>query len=639
MKVLLLTIVLVCVWSLSLAQSKSYTTFKDYFVVAMNPDSLEKVVYSQKSSQIRYMHDLIWLEYSRYKVSDNFGRDLSTIQKLVSQQRSGVGTAMYNYLMGMRYKSEDAPRALNHYQQALTYFGRTNDTSGMAHCHLALMRLNIDNYNERIGDMDRAKFHYDQTVLLVKTSSDVRNKISLMPRYLAEQDLFYTPMTPTEAEKKYEGIVQLVRQHPEMRFMLKDIYLNLSFFYLINKDYKTAIEKLKRSLKYATHCSQYNQITIYSNLAAASEGLGNYVEMELYLKKILTAGPAKIPFNEYVRIEANFGMAVAIINNRKIDGLLPYVVAYDSLKRAYTERLKIRELLILQTKYETEKKQSTINALEVEKKYLADRNQLVLIGLVVSMLIIGLVSFLAIRLHKTNAELKSLQQSRDKLYTVIAHDLREPLSSLANVGSLLRFLIQANKQDEIKKVTQHLDQMGQQTGLLLNNLLEWGKNNHFDQQSPTHTFDAAPLLLELASVYTTLAEAKGITLAVDVPTSYPLTTNPKDLSLMVRNLLDNALKFTPTGGQVWLRASATPGSASGATTATIEVADTGNGIGADQLTYLRQVIEGHLEPQVGTHGLGLGLVLIMDFARKNGASLTVQSHEGRGTTVSLGVPR
>ncbi|WP_157815903.1 tetratricopeptide repeat-containing sensor histidine kinase [Spirosoma pollinicola] len=544
MKFFLLTLLLTIRVFTALAQPKTYTSFQDYFVVNMNPDSLEKVVYSHKDDQSRYMHELIWLEYSRYKISDNFGNDLATIQKLVSQQRSGVGIAMYNYLMGIRYKSEDAPKALTYFQKALTYFDRTSDTSGMAHCHLALMRLNIDNFNERVGDIDKAKFHYDKTLSLVETSSDPRNKISLMPRYLAELDLFYQPMTLAEVEKKYDSIVQLVGKYPEMRFMLKDIYLNLSFFYILNKDFQTAINKLNLSLKYAAHCSSYNQITIYSNLASANEGLGNYVEMERYLKKILAAGRSKIGLNDYVIIEANFGMAIARTKTKKVKDLLPYLLAYDSLKRAYTERVKIKELLNLQAKYESEKKEATIKTLELEKQRNEDRNQLIMAGLVLALIIIGIISLLAVRLRTTNTELQSLQQSRDKLYTVIAHDLREPINSIMNVGTLLRFLIRQNRSQDVEKVTQQIDLMGQQTSLLLNNLLEWGKNNHFEQQSSPQPFDAAPLLQELTQVYKGLAEAKGVLLSVVIPDHYTLTANPKDLSLIVRNLLDNALKHT-----------------------------------------------------------------------------------------------
>ncbi|WP_170069405.1 sensor histidine kinase [Spirosoma pollinicola] len=63
--------------------------------------------------------------------------------------------------------------------------------------------------------------------------------------------------------------------------------------------------------------------------------------------------------------------------------------------------------------------------------------------------------------------------------------------------------------------------------------------------------------------------------------------------------------------------------------------DTGDGIAPDQLAYLQQVFSGKRRPQVGTHGLGLGLVLINDFARRNGATLRFNSQPGQGTTVSV----
>ncbi|MEZ0487201.1 tetratricopeptide repeat-containing sensor histidine kinase [Fibrella aquatica] len=635
MKLTSLTCILLCGVYAALAQPKQYASFRDYFVVNMNPDSLQEKIYAQKRDQTRYVHDLIWLEYSRYKVSDNFGNDLVTIQKMTSQQRFGIGAAMYNYLMGLRYKSEDAPKALVHFQKALTYFDRTKDTSGLAHCHLALMRLNIDNYNERIGDSKEAKFHYDRVVTLVQQSTDKRNEISLLPRYLTEHDLFYKEMSLSDLAKEYLRIINLIKQYPEMRFMLKDIYLNLSFFYLVNKDYKTAIEKLKLSLYNSSHCSEYNQITIYSNLASASEGLGDYIATEKYLRKILSARSSTVHFNDYVYIDANYGMAIASIKNKKFEQVIPYITAYDSLGRAYTERLKVQDLLKLQTKYESEKKEATINMLKKEQLRTDHRNQLILAGLLVALVIIGVIGVLVVRLRKTNAELQSLQSSRDKLYTVIAHDLREPINSLMSVGTLLRHLIRTNQTQEVEKVTQQIDRMGQQTSLLLNNLLEWGKSNYFEEPSPAQQIDATPLLHELAQVYQALADAKSIAMTVALPAAFPLVVNPKDLSLIVRNLLDNALKYAPGGGHVALTATA-PLADTGQ--ATIQVRNSGDGIDPAKLVYLQRVFAGKLTPQVGTQGLGLGLVLISDFARKNEATLLVSSRQAEETTFSLLIP-
>ena len=284
-KALPLTLLFSC-WALvSLGQPKTYTSFRDYYVVNMNPDSLEKVVYSHKSDPVRYMHDLIWLEYSRFTISDHFGDDLENIGKLTSQQKSGLGKAMYNYIVGIRYKNENFPKSLLHFRKALRYFESTNDTAGIAHCHFALMRLNINNFNEQVGDIDNAKWHYDKVVSLVTQSSDERDKISLIPRYLFYKDHFYEGRPFSETTDAYEQVIQLIKKHSEMKFILKDLYLNLGFLYNNRQNYKNALINYEQCLKNSAHCSEYNLIGIYTNLAAVYDNMGNNKKAEVYLKK------------------------------------------------------------------------------------------------------------------------------------------------------------------------------------------------------------------------------------------------------------------------------------------------------------------------------------------------------------------
>ncbi|MEZ0487527.1 ATP-binding protein [Fibrella aquatica] len=633
MKTIFIASIFACLVVSAIAQNKTYRSFRDYYVVNMNPDSLEKEIYARKRDQAQYMHNLIWLEYSRFTISDRFGDDLEEVNRLTRQQKSGLARAMYNYIVGLRYKNEDLPKSHLHFRDALMYFESVQDTAGMAHCHFALMRLNITNLDEQVGSMSDAKIHYDKVVNLIAQSSDDRDKISLIPGYLSYENQFYKGRPFAEITAAYGGILQLIKKHPEMKFILKNLYLNLGFLYNERKEFKKAVTNYELCLTNSSHCSEYNLIGIYTNLAAVYNNLDDNVKAEIYLKKILAANNPKNHVNDYLMIEVNFSMVMNNIKLKKFDGTIPYLVTYDSLRIAYTEHLKARELLNLQTKYETEKKEATIRILELEKERIGYRNRLMMSGLFVALLVSGVIGVLAFRLRRTNAELRSLQQSRDKLYTVIAHDLRAPINNMMSVGTLLKHLILQNKSEEIEEVTNQINLMGQHTSLLLNNLLEWGKTNYFEQSSTAQQIDATPLLQELTQVYKVLAEANGITMTVSLPASFPLLVNPKDLSLIVRNLLDNALKHTPSGGSVALTATTVP--LANTMQAIIQVRDNGKGIAPDQLTYLQQVFAGRLKPQVGTHGLGLGMVLITDFARKNGATLRLSSQQGQGTVFEI----
>ena len=251
-----------------------------------------------------------------------------------------------------------------------------------------------------------------------------------------------------------------------------------------------------------------------------------------------------------------------------------------------------------------------------------------------ALLMVGLLIYL---LLKSNRNQKELIAFRDKFYTIIAHDLREPINSMTRVGTLLRYLIQQNSSDELEKVTQQMDRMGQQTSLLLNNLLEWGKNSYFASESLPQLFDLVAIIDELSPIYSCFAETKGIELSVTAPDHFWVMANPKDLSLIVRNLLDNALKNTPEQGRVELIATAEPVSSSERGRGRIAVHNTGAVFSVPQLSYLQEVFSGKRTPQVGVQGLGLGLVLIHDFAKTNGFSVHLNSSEEQGTSFVLEV--
>ncbi|TDB67365.1 HAMP domain-containing histidine kinase [Arundinibacter roseus] len=606
----------------SFSQPKKTTSFRDYFIVNMNPDSLEKEVYTRKNEPDRYLHELLRLEYSRYKISDHFGNDLSSIQRLLARKPSGIGTAMYHYILGLRYKSEDAPRALGYFQQALSYFERTKDTSGLAHCHLALVRLNTDNFNDSIGDTKGAKYYFDKTVELVEKSSDERDRISLLPRYLADRDLFYEEMPLTEVEKEFRKIIQLVRKYPEMTFMLKDIYLNLSYFYLINQKYTKAIETLNLSLKNASHCSPYNRVTIYSNLASANEGLEDYDEMEKLLEKIIATPFPKIHFHEYVYIEANFGLALAAIQTKKLDRIMPYLIEYDGLNRARADRLKTRDLLNLQTKYETEKKQATINTLNLEKQLIEDRNRLIIGSLLVALLLLAIVSFLAIRLRSTNRALQTITRSRDKLFTVIAHDLRSPINTYQGLSDTLGYLIKSQQVDRIQTVARQIDQTGQNLSHLLTNLFEWSRSQLGQIQPRLQSIDVSSWLNGFLPVYKDSALVKGVELETRIAENMTLVSDPDMLSAIVRNLLDNAIKHCERGKPVIFLMDTT------AQHTRIIIQNTVSHFSEGKLLDLQQHLSGQKPLIYGEDNTGLGLLLIKEFADSLQTSVQVSYVDG-----------
>ena len=254
-----------------------------------------------------------------------------------------------------------------------------------------------------------------------------------------------------------------------------------------------------------------------------------------------------------------------------------------------------------------------------------------------ALILVVIILFFSIKLRKTYRRLLELQRGRDKFYTIIAHDLRTPINSLNDMGGLLQHLIQEGKKQELEKVIQQIENMRHKTQLLLNNLFEWGKSQYFtpNVEEVVPAMDVVPLLREVYQAYHPFAEAKKIVMVAEFPPKSLLSVAPDGLLMTLRNLLDNALKNTTAGGEIKIEMSKSLGDGPSESFSKLTITDTGNGMAADQLHYLQQVFEGKLKPEVGVHGLGLGMVLIHHFVQKNKAKLTVESEVGKGTCFKL----
>ncbi len=213
-----------------------------------------------------------------------------------------------------------------------------------------------------------------------------------------------------------------------------------------------------------------------------------------------------------------------------------------------------------------------------------------------------------------------------------AHELRSPLTSL----QLRLEMLQRHGQDnpdlthhylrQIEQELKHLHQLVEH--LLALSQLDEGK------PLPRAPLDLAPLLYELADEVGPLVQAAGLAIRVDVPPHLPpVAANSESIRFMVRNLLDNAIKYTPDGGRVVLRAEAADGEVR------IVVADTGQGIPPEHLPHIFERfyrVDGVRPRRQG--GAGLGLSLVRSTVEACGGYVSVESTPGEGSTFTIHLP-
>ena len=251
---------------------------------------------------------------------------------------------------------------------------------------------------------------------------------------------------------------------------------------------------------------------------------------------------------------------------------------------------------------------------------------------------ISLIAAKRIIIRQTE-ELRSIISARDKMYSVIAHDLRSPIGSIKMMLNMLVMTLTPDKiGEELFEMLTLANKSTEETFSLLDNLLKWtksqtGRLNVVYQQS-----DFVSIAKGVIEVFNMMSEMKEVTIKLDASETCDVYGDRDMLKSVLRNLLSNALKFTDKGGTVIVRIKDSVPEEDGKVVVSVE--DNGCGMSEDAQKKLLK-IDTHFST-FGTNkeeGSGLGLLLCQDFVFKNGGRLWFKSQEGVGTTFSFSIPK
>lgn len=232
--------------------------------------------------------------------------------------------------------------------------------------------------------------------------------------------------------------------------------------------------------------------------------------------------------------------------------------------------------------------------------------------------------------ERTN-ELSTANKVKDRLLSVISHDVKSPLNSLR--GILRIYNTGAIKQEEFGKYALQIEDDLNRTGLLVENILHWTSSQLKGVQVRKELFDLYTLIEENADLFRTIAANKKITIHHNAPKNVKILTDRNVLNLVLRNLLANAIKFSFEGGEIGIVVKIE------SHTLTLLVKD--NGVGMDEEAM--QTVMGHIGKlsTSGTameKGTGMGLALCREFVLKAGGQMSVESSPGMGSTFIVSIP-
>lgn len=238
-------------------------------------------------------------------------------------------------------------------------------------------------------------------------------------------------------------------------------------------------------------------------------------------------------------------------------------------------------------------------------------------------------------LERKNAELLNLNAEKDKLFSILAHDLRSPFSSFMKYTEIMAEDLYEMCIQEIQDMAVEMKESAINLNSLLENLLEWSRMESGLISFAPSSFLLKPKIAESMALVIQAANKKEIQIQYDIPDDLLVDADENMLKLIVRNLGYNAVKFTFRGGTITLKAKPV-----NSHSVEISVKDSGIGIGSEGIGNLFSLNK--RTSRTGTEGelsTGLGLILCKEFVEKNGGKIWVESEVGKGSIFQFTIPR
>lgn len=537
---------------------------------------------------------------------------------------------------------------IDNMQKALDIFERLHDSAGVANCNISLGHT----YRRLHNRPNELQYH--------KAAYDIFLKLGIPERIgVTAHNLGETYFNIGDYEKSFALTNKAIIINDSLHNLpvLSSCYKVMGNLFLQRKEYEKAENNFQQVLSISEKLGPLSQkqatIETMIQLAALYEQLGRN-EQKLQLLNRAAAFVKDNKLTDYVE-KVYIQLLEEYIkrnNSEKSEEIIQaFKTTRDTLSKIQLEDKNRLTLGFIQL-FDLEKKNSLLAEQNRQQQERLKTRNLIVAGVGLFTLLLLILLFLLIRnfrklkntnqllvkqdgiITSQNARLAELNATKDKFFSVVSHDMKAPLNSLWSFANLLEEKLDTLHRDQILMLVRELRQHLESTTKMTDNLMTWAKLQMKEMSTTPAFVPVKDIVSDVLSLYQEIAQAKDIKLQQQIPAGAEVWADKNQVTFIIRNLVNNAVKYTSRGGQILVS-----GEKGKDNKFVIKVADTGNGIQEAIISKLFTAEPVHsMRGTAGEQGSGLGLKLCYEFTQLNKGSLLVASKSGQGTVFSLVLP-
>jgi len=561
---------------------------------------------------------------------------------------SALGGNLTN--LGVSYSRKGSyDKSLETYFKAVEYLESQNNSRAASNAY-----TNIGKNYKQLKEYDRALEYYDRSLKIKLKKDDeegagrVYNNMGTTCYELGEYDralAYYFKSLELHKKTKYKNSQGISMVNIGEAYMKKQSFSKaLDFSYRSLDIFNEVGNKSAMSSSLQIIAETYMEMKKYPEQASLSQ-LPNKSTFEIE-NMLLRAKDLAEASNRFTELRNVYTTLVEFYRNTEVKRALVYQDKLMAIRDSIYQSDKLTAVAEMQTRFDLSNKEKENLFLKETNDLVKSRNKLFLI-IAVSLfgfLIAGSIFYKQLNnvkeklevqnttIEDQNNQLTSLNQTKDRFFGIIAHDLKSPLIAMQGLGKRINFLLQKNDQEQLLALGEQVDNTSTKLNNLLDNLLNWASIQTGDIPYHPQLLNLLDTGEDVVSIFENNAVAKGVKLEMDIADDLQIFADEQAVNTILRNLISNALKFTPNEGTVSLQAVQKKGKI------LIIIKDTGEGIDPDRLENLFTLDKQSTLGTAGEKGTGLGLVLCKELIEMNNGALNVYSTRGVGSSFQFSLP-